>query len=328
MNDGYKAVADLFRSKKSFLVTSHIDPDGDAIGSSLAIYSILKRLGREVKVVLEDEVPPNFAFLDGSAEVRTGEVEPCEVGVVVDSASVERTGRVKDMILACDTVVNIDHHRSNDNFGDYNLVIQGTGACGEIVYRLLLEIGEGITLSEAEALYVAILSDTGCFRFPTTTADTMRIAAHLLDLGVKPYHAASEIFWNRSPRALRLLSSSLATLEITNDGAIASMEVTRQMYEATGASPKDTEGFANYPRSIRDVLVGILIREIDEGVYRVSLRSREGYNVDGIAKTFGGGGHPTAAGFRIRGQLETIKQNLRKAIDTNILQPHRVSDTQ
>ncbi len=328
MSDAYKAIAEIFRSKGTFVVTSHIDPDGDAIGCILTIYSVLKRLGKSVNVVLEDRVPLNFSFLKGSDEVVCEHVEPCEVGIVVDAAAVERTGWVKDIILACEVIVNIDHHRSNDYFGTYNLVVEGTGACGEIIYKLLVEIGEGIALEEAEALFVAILSDTGCFRFPTTTAETMRIAAHLLDLGVRPYRAASEIFWNRSPKALMLLSNALGTIEITNDGAVASMEITREMYESTGASPRDTEGFANYPRSIRDVLVGILFREVDDGVYRVSLRSREGYPVDGIAKAFGGGGHPTAAGFRVKGELESLKQDVRREIDSQILQPHRISDTQ
>jgi phosphoesterase RecJ-like protein len=181
------------------------------------------------------------------------------------------------------------------------------------------------TRAEAEALYVAILSDTGCFRFPTTTGDTLRIAADLLDTGVKAYHAASEIFWKRSPAALKLLSDALSTIEVSNGGSVAIMEITKRMYEEAGATSRDTEGFANYPRSIRDVLVGVLIREVEDGLFRVSLRSREGYPISDVAASFGGGGHPTAAGFRIRGDRDDVKNRIRDALGTALLDPDSTS---
>jgi phosphoesterase RecJ-like protein len=143
----------------------------------------------------------------------------------------------------------------------------------------------------------------------------------LLDTGVKAYHAASEIFWKRSPAGLKLLSDALSTVEVTNGGVVATMEITRRMYEEAGATPRDSEGFANYPRSIRDVLVGVLIREIGDGAFRVSLRSREGYSISDVARSFGGGGHPTAAGFRIRGELDDVKARIRDALGASLLNP-------
>jgi phosphoesterase RecJ-like protein len=326
MEKAYKAIADLLRNSSSFLITSHIDPDGDAIGSALAIASILKRLDKSVKVVFEDQIPLTFSFLKGSDSVITSPTEACEVGIVVDAASLDRVGWVKGVVLECGVVVNIDHHGSNDYFGHHNLVVTGAGACGEIVYRLVAGLVESLTTDEAEALYVAILSDTGCFRFPTTSSETLRTAASLIDAGVRPYHAASEIFWKRSPSALRLLSRALSTIEVTNGGAVATMEITKQMFDESGANPKEIEGFANYPRSIRDVQVGVLVREMKDGLFRVSLRAREGYRIDGVAKSFGGGGHPTAAGFRIRGSIEDIKTRLREEIDTTVLNPGLASD--
>lgn len=325
MDETSKAIGDLLLHAESFLITSHIDPDGDAIGCQLAIYSVLKRLGKRVKVVSEDSVPAAFAFIEGSGEILTEPVEPCEVAVVVDSGSLDRVGSAKDIVLKCSTVVNIDHHGSNDYFGHHNLVITDAGACGEILYELLTGLGITLTTGEAEALYVAILSDTGCFRFPTTKSGTLRAAASLLDIGVKPYHVASEIFWKRSPAALKLLSSALATIEITHNGSIASMEVTQRMYEATGGNSRDTEGFTNYPRSIRGVKVGILLREIGNGRFRVSLRSRSEHAIDGVAKSFGGGGHPTAAGFRIEGDLQEIKSDLRDHIYNTVLKHNTIS---
>jgi phosphoesterase RecJ-like protein len=326
MEKAYRAIADLVRRSSSFLITSHIDPDGDAIGSALAIASVLRRLGKSVKVVLEDQVPLTFSFLKGSDSVITSPTDPCEVAIVVDAGSLDRVGWVKEVVLECGVVANIDHHGSNDQFGHHNLVVTSAGACGEIVYRLVTGLVDSLTKDEAEALYVAILSDTGCFRFPTTSSDTLRTAASLIDAGVRPYHAASEIFWKRSPSALRLLSSALSTIEVTDGGAVATMEITKQMFEESGVNPKEIEGFANYPRSIRDVRVGALVREMNDGLFRVSLRAREGYRVDGVAKSFGGGGHPTAAGFRIRGDIEDVKTKLREEIRTTVLNPGPASD--
>jgi phosphoesterase RecJ-like protein len=321
MEENYKNVARLIMESDSFLIASHIDPDGDAVGCELAIWSVINRLGKSAKVVSEEPIPEAFAFISGSEEVVTSGPVAAEVAVVVDASSIERVGRVEKLVRECEVIINIDHHQSNENFGEHNLVDEHAGAYGEIIYRLIRSLGVTPTVSEAEALYTAILSDTGCFRFPNTTGDTLRIAGDLLDLGVNAHRVASEIFWKRSPAGLRVLGDALSTIEITNGGAVATMEVTAEMYKKTGASSRDTEGFANYPRSVRDVMVGVLIREIGGGLFRVSLRSREGYPIADVAKSFGGGGHPTAAGFRIEGDLEGVKASIRRRIETTTLKP-------
>jgi phosphoesterase RecJ-like protein len=314
MTQVLQTIVDLIGTSQDFLVTAHVDPDGDAIGCQLAIYSVLKRLGKSVKAVSEDGVPPSYRFLDKADEVLTSPVDAADVAIVVDSGDLERTGWVADVVRQSKTIVNIDHHRSNTFFGHLNLVEKDAGACGEIVYRLLSKMGVRFERSEAEALYVAILSDTGCFRFPTTTAETLSIGAHLITLGVRPYHVASEIYWKKPLASLKILGSALSSIEVTGDGRVATMEVTRRMYQDTGATNPETEGFANYPRSIEGVAVGVLLRETDEGHFRVSLRAAEGHDVDVVARLFGGGGHATAAGCRIEGDLETVKARLREAI--------------
>jgi phosphoesterase RecJ-like protein len=322
MDDTYGAIAEVVRRSGSFLIASHIDPDGDAIGCELATASIINRLGKSAKVLSEDPIPDTFSFLRGSEDVVTNESDMSgtpDVAVVVDAASLDRLGWVEKPVRECPVIINIDHHESNTNFGHHNLVETGAGACGEVIHRLAASMGIELSRDEAEALYVAILSDTGCFRFPTTTGETLRIAADLLDTGVNAYHAASEIFWKRSAASLRLLSNALSTIEVTNGGSVAIMEISKGMYDETGATPRDTEGFANYPRSIRDVIVGVLMREIGDGRFRVSLRSREGYPISGVAMSFGGGGHPTAAGFRINGDREEIKARIRKALGTALV---------
>ncbi|HVP57359.1 MAG TPA: bifunctional oligoribonuclease/PAP phosphatase NrnA [bacterium] len=314
MTQALQSIVDLIGASQDFLITSHVDPDGDAVGCLIAMYSVLKRLGKSVKAVSEDGVPPTYRFLQRADEVLASPVDPAEVAIVVDSGAVERTGWVADIVKRSKTVVNIDHHRSNTFFGHLNLVEKETGACGEIVYRVLSKAGVHFEKSEAEALYVAIMSDTGCFRFPTTTAQTLEIAAHLVALGVRPYHVASEIYWKKSLTSLKILGSALSSIEVMGGGKVAMMGVTRRMHRETGSSDLDTEGFANYPRSIEGVAVGVLLREIDDGLFRISLRAAEGYDVDVIAKLFGGGGHAAAAGCRIEGDLETVKAKLRDAI--------------
>jgi phosphoesterase RecJ-like protein len=318
MKEALEKIVEVLRGAGSVVISWHIDPDGDAVGSGLAIYSCLKRLGKSVKVISEDVVPENLRFLQGSGEVLEVCETEAEVAVVVDSATLERLGSAGRVVRDCGTVINIDHHKSNNSFGDINLVRTDTGACGEIMYGLLKALGGEPTEGECEALYTAILSDSGCFRFPTTTPDTLMVASRLLDGGARPYHIATELFWNRSPEALGLLSRALSTIEITDCGAVATMEVTREMYRCTGGTARDTEGLANHARSIRDVIVGVLLRETDPGSYRVSLRAREGFTIDDVARSFGGGGHPTAAGFRIQGELGSIKERIREAILASI----------
>jgi phosphoesterase RecJ-like protein len=320
--EAYRKTVDLLRGSSTFLVTSHTDPDGDAVGCILSISSILKRLGKQCNVICEDAVPPSFTFLQGADQVITAPDDPravpCDVAIVVDAATLDRVGWAGGLAARCKTVVNIDHHRSNEFFGGINIVEMEAGACGEIVYRVIRDLGATLEVPEAEALYAAILSDTGCFRFPNTTADTLRIAAHLMEVGVKPYQVSTRIYWEKSLASLKILGDALSSIEVTEPGRVATMEVTQAMYLSSGATGSDTDGFANYPRSIDGVAVGVLIRETEKGCYRVSLRAAEGYDVDKVARVFGGGGHAAAAGFRIEGDLEGIKARIRDEIGAHL----------
>jgi phosphoesterase RecJ-like protein len=322
MEKTYRKIADLIRKSRRFIVASHVSPDGDAIGSELAICSVLKRLGKSAKVMSENGIPSNFAFLDGSSEVGPAQNMEADAAIVVDSSDLERTGNVAPVLARCPIIVNIDHHKSNTGFGTVNLVDHSAGSTAEIVYRLLKMLAAPLTGGEADALFSGIMTDTGCFRFPTTSSSTMRVAAELLDLGAEPYRLATEIFWNRSVSGIKLLSRALGTIETALGGRIATMEVTRDMLESSGADQLDTEGFANYPRLIGGVLVGILLREMDKGTYRVSLRSKESVDVNEIARAFGGGGHRTAAGFRIKGELGDVKRRISREIAGHLTRFH------
>ncbi len=310
---------ELIDKYDDFLVTSHIDPDGDSVGSQLAIAYVLKRLGKKVKVGSEDGIPDTYSFLVDGIEIETRIEQGASVAVVVDCGSLERVGRLRPAVEASSKILNIDHHKTNVRFGDVNLVDTSAGATAEILFDLIHQMDLPLTRMEAECLLAAIMTDTGCFRFPTTTPKTMRIGAQLIEAGANPYRVATEIFWSRSPAGIKLLGGALSTIEVDCDGRIATMEVTRRMYEESGANNRDTEGFANYPRSIKGVVVGILLREVDHGMFRVSLRSKEGYDVDRVASALGGGGHPTAAGFRIQGDLETVKRKVRDEVVRRIL---------
>jgi phosphoesterase RecJ-like protein len=311
-------IIDTIKAHGTFLVTSHIAPDGDAVGCMLSIYSVLKRLGKNIKVVSEDSIPDNFAFLEASGDVKGSASEPAEVAIVVDSSDLDRIGALKQVISRCPVIINIDHHRSNAEFGTLNLVDTTAGATAEIVYGLLKMLAGPLTPGEAEALFGGLMTDTGCFRFPTTTSKTLRVAADLVDLGARPYHIASEVFWNRSAMGMKLLSRALSTLETSDGDRVATMDITRDMMEASGADHVDTEGFANYPRLISGVLVGVLLRELGDGMFRVSLRSKESVDVNEIARAFGGGGHQTAAGFRIKGDIDDVKRRIREEVSRHI----------
>jgi phosphoesterase RecJ-like protein len=318
MEATYRKIADLIAAKKTFIVSSHVAPDGDAVGCQLAIYSVLKRLGKNIRVISEDGVPDNFVFLEGSSDVERADGQAADVAIVVDSAGLDRIGVAREVVAKCGAVVNLDHHRSNTDFGDINLVDTAAGATAEMVYILLKLVTDRLTEGEASALFSGIMTDTGCFRFPTTSSRTLRIAAELLDQGARPYRLASEIFWNKNVAGMKLLSEALATIETTDGGRVATMDVTKAMMDDSGADHVDTEGFANYPRLIKGVLVGVLLREIAEGSFRVSLRSKETVDVNEIARAFGGGGHQTAAGFRIEGDLGEVKTRIRREVSSHL----------
>ncbi|MDI6871589.1 MAG: bifunctional oligoribonuclease/PAP phosphatase NrnA [Bacillota bacterium] len=309
--EGLSSVAAALRRYRRFIVTSHVHPDGDAVGSVLAMGWILRQLRKEVRLLLPERVPAAYTFLPGQelievagpagpAEDAEGErpLWPAEAVVVVDCSDADRLGPVQKLLPPGAAVITVDHHLQNE-FGEPRYVRTEAAATGELLYELIRELGLQLDCDTATCLYTALLTDTGSFRFANTTAETLHIAADLLHLGVSPSCVAEQVYDVRPLGALRLLAEALATLRVTPCGRVAWLEMDEGMLERHGVDASETEGIVNYARTIAGVKIGALFRGVGPSLTRVSWRSRPGYDVARLAGRFGGGGHVNAAGCDI-----------------------------
>ncbi len=288
-----RQVGEIFRRFGRFAVISHKNPDGDAIGSSLAVYLVLKKMGKDVIVVnpnAPDSLPENYSFLPGYGDIGSiGMVDDgVEVIVSVDVAEFSRCGLSQEQ-AENKVIVNIDHHDTNPCFGTTNLVDSGAGSVGCILFDIFKSQGFPIDRDVAVCLYTSILTDTGSFRYSSTTPETLRVSAELLEYGVDPWFVAYNVYETKSFSSVRLLSLALSTLELFHGGLVCFMYITKEMFEQTGTTPRDTEGFVNFARGIRGVEVGVLLREDEPEHFKVSMRSKGGIDVSRVALEFGGG---------------------------------------
>jgi phosphoesterase RecJ-like protein len=308
-------ISQVVKEARRIAILSHQNPDGDAIGSTLAAYFVFQTAGKEAIPFNPDPVPSDLAFLPGSGEIRS--VLPLDLSfdlfLVLDCGSMERMGDLRQAVQGL--VINIDHHRSNGRFGGLNWVEEEASSTGEMVYRLLLEeMGLPLPREAAICLYTAILTDTGCFRFPNTTAESLRIAGQLVRAGACPERIAAHLYEQRGLGQLRVLGEMLTGLQVSSDGRIAWGVITQEMIQRGQIAIQDTEGFVNYPRSLRGVEVALLFKEVALNRYRVSLRSKGNIDVEKVASAFGGGGHPNAAGCTVQGNLEEVKTSVLEEI--------------
>lgn len=289
------------RQGNRFLLTSHRNPDGDAVGSSLALARLLRRLGKSATVWLRDPVPDVYSALPGAERVHVGAEPPAgfpeafDWAVALECPSLSRTGL--EAILPQLPLLNIDHHLGNEQYGKINWVDSEAPALGEMLHRLARALRVEIDAETATTLFLTLVTDTGDFRFANATPAAFEAAAALVREGARPDLVARWIHESQSESHLRLLGATLGTLELAADGRVASVVVTRAMWEASGAKPGDSEGLVDHPRSIRGVEAVGLLRETPDGRVKVSLRSRENVDVQVLASRYGGGGHKNAAGF-------------------------------
>ena len=292
------------------LLTTHVNPDCDGIGSEMALYRFLTDQGRRASVMNGSPTPFFCEFLDPDGviqEFRPGDLLPQEVDLLValDFGKWERMGPMTETAHQSGlTVLCIDHHPCEGPFGNPQVINERACATGEIIFDLIKSYGRPLSLPVAEALYSAIMTDTGSFRFNNTNVRTHQIAAELLDLGVRAEAMYSNIYESTYPARLRLLGLSLSRLNVTPDGRIGWMAVTQDMLREAGAKPQDTEDFVNFPRMLNGIQVSVLFIELDTGIIRTSLRSKGLARVNEVAMALGGGGHPFAAGIRVPGPLE------------------------
>jgi phosphoesterase RecJ-like protein len=302
-------ISDLLRQEKCFLIASHENPEGDAIGSVLALGLALRGLGKTVTMLNQDPVPDTLLFLPQSGEI-IHQVPPhdrFDVALTLDCGDRKRLGEVFNKLDQVGTLINVDHHISNTQFGDVNLVDPQASSTAEIVYDLLRGISAKITPAIAENIYAGILTDTGSFHYSNTTAKTFSVARACILAGVNPWRVAEYNYETQPLARLRLLPLVLGTLATEEGGRISSVVVSQEMLAKTGATAALTEDFINYPRSVKGTEVALLFREINLEKYRVSFRSRGRIDVSRISQLFQGGGHPNAAGCTIDGTLQEVK---------------------
>ena len=307
-----KEVLGILRDKKSFLISSHLRPDGDAIGSQLALASLLEEMGKSVIVVNADPVPGAFRFLPRSDRITNdfSSRDYPEVALILDSGDLERIGRAADLARKTKLIVNIDHHVSNNKFGNINL-IEEVSAVGEQIFSIIRSLGFSIGKERAVSLYTAIVTDTGSFRYANTTEKTHRIAGCLLGEGVDPVLISEELHRNVSFSRQRLLGLSLTTLRKDDRGEIGWFRLTRDMYREAGANDTESDGFIDYVQSIKGIKLVLFFQETSkENQVRVSFRSGGGIDVDRLARQFGGGGHQRAAGCLIKGNIEEVEKKV------------------
>ena len=305
-------IAQELKNNERFLLATHVNPDGDAIGSLGALALVLEGMGKQVVAYCQDEVPEFLRFLPYADRIvsEISGLDRFEVAVVLDCGAFDRIGSAVEVLQLVGKIIHIDHHSSSGDFGQLNLVRPECSSTAEILYEIFQAIPVSLTPEVAENIYTAILTDTGSFRFANTTARTLAIAAEMVSLGVVPEKVAGEIYDSMSPERIELLARSLDTLTLRSNGRVAAMHVSRRMLEETGTSFIDTDGFVNYPRAISSAEIAIFFRELAADEVNVSLRSRSGHDVAEFARIHGGGGHHNAAAFRLEGSLSEVVEKV------------------
>ncbi|MEE2635923.1 MAG: bifunctional oligoribonuclease/PAP phosphatase NrnA [Acidobacteriota bacterium] len=290
-------IRDALLKGTRFLVTSHARPDGDSLGSQLALAEALTQIGKHVTLVNSDPPPSRYEFLPGAAnvEVAASVDGSWDAVVVLECSELDRTGVGG---LDSQTLINIDHHTGNTMYGALNWRDESACACAELVFELVETLGARFTPTMATNVYVAILTDTGSFRHANITARTFEICRRIADTGVEAAGIATQVFNNWSIGRLRLTGQVLDQMQLKHDGQIAIIAVNDAMVRETGCGVDDMEGIANLPLTARDVQAVIFLKESDRGL-RVSLRSKDGIDVRRVAVSFGGGGHKNASGLTI-----------------------------
>lgn len=304
-----KEIISFIRGNDGFLIATHINPEGDALGSAIALSMGLEAIGKSSIVYERDPIPDFYRFLPGCERVTDFLPDTESFSLILVDCNTPDRAALEGHTFRHTAV--IDHHETDREFGDIKWVEPGAPAAGLMVYRLLKEMGIKITGDMAVNLYTAIAVDTGTFRFSNTGPEALRAGAELIEAGAEPALISEALHESWSLARFKLLCMTLGDLEIKDGVALA--VITKDMLGAAGALPEDTENFSNFPRMVKDIKVSVFFRETEEG-WKASLRSKRRINVARIAERFGGGGHRNAAGFTIKADLQTAKRMLLEEI--------------
>ena len=307
---------EALRNARAVLCTMHRGPDGDALGSALALACALREMGRSVTVYNPDELPYNFKFLRGADQVaRSVPADAAfDVTIVTDAGAFNRLGPDVPPPERRGVLLNLDHHITTEPFGDVNYVDPHAASVGILAFKIIRGLGHAVSRDAAECIYASILADTGSFRYSSTDPECMRIAAELIEAGVEPWEMTVRVYEQQPLARMKLLADVLSTLEV--HGKLATITITNAMVRKTGTVTDLTDGFINYARSVDGVEVAASFREpLNGGPWRVSFRSRGRVNVAAIAQKFGGGGHHNAAGCSIEGDEASVRARIAEEIE-------------
>jgi phosphoesterase RecJ-like protein len=311
-----RGVVKAIKASQWVMVCSHRDPDGDSIGSQLAVASLLRDLGKEVVIVNHDPVPIKYEFLDTGGMIQNrmpADFQP-DTAIVLDCSSLNRLGMVGGFITPNMTVITIDHHSSLSKPDDPAYFDPSASSTGELIVDLFKDLEIPIGREQATQLYTAILTDTGGFRFPNTSEKCLAVAAELASQGVEPSVIAHQVYEQLTESSLKLLSCALSKIETLEDNRICLVCLEKGDFETCQALSEEAQGVVDHLLSLKGCLVGVLLREALPETVKVSLRTRKPVRANKIAEALGGGGHPNAAGYRTKGPLPRAREEALREI--------------
>jgi bifunctional oligoribonuclease and PAP phosphatase NrnA len=304
-----RQIRDAIMRRQRFLLTSHARPDGDSIGSQLAMAFALEALGKQVRIVNADAAPEHYQDFPGMDRIEIAGSASADVDavIVMECSDLTRTG-----VTGLDGafLINIDHHAGNRLYGAVNWHDESAAACGEMVFDLIRELGVPLTLEIATHVYLAILTDTGSFHHSNITPRTFDICRQAVEAGVNPAAMARRVFDSNSFGKLKLIGALLDSMELLDDGRLALLYMDDAMLEACNCTNNDTEGLINLPLTAREIQAVVFFKVGPAGEVRVSMRSKYDVDVRQVAGAFGGGGHKNAAGFTVTGSLEEVRPRI------------------
>jgi len=314
--NSFDEISNILQKNNNFLITSHINLDGDAIGSELALYSILKKLKKKPIILNQGKLPKVYDFLPGVNKVQYLEddyidTKSIDVGIALDCSNVKRMGKTYEIFKNIKTIINIDHHASNENFGDLNYVDSSVSSVGEIIYELIRFINVDLLDEDiSTCLFTSILTDTGSFRYSNVSSRTFQIASNLTSFEIKPHLIADKIYNRNTYPGLKLLGEALSTLEANDSNYVSWITITRKMLNNAKANDEEIEGIIDVAATLDNNEISILFRETKDNKIKISFRSKGNFDVNKFAGKFNGGGHPNAAGGLCSGKMYKIKDKI------------------
>jgi len=311
----FQKIKDIINKGNRFLITSHIDPDGDAVGSAFSMYWVLYSMNKKAVVYLKDPVPYNYKFLPAPGPI-THELlkDQYDAIFVLDCGSLFRVGDCYEKLTDMGPIINIDHHATSETFGKINVIDTGACSTAEVMYRLFDSLNISLSYEMAINIYTAIFTDTGSFRYENTNSRAFLICEEMLRRGVSPSYVSQMVHENHPKERFRLFGNVLTTLETYNEDRVAIACVTLEMFKKTGTTREHSDGLVELLREMKGIEAAVLLREVESNKFKASMRSKGKIDVARICNLFGGGGHKNAAGCTINGNFEGVKGKIKEAL--------------